>query len=403
MTLFTLQRQPPYSNHREKWVCRGRGTMIPWIVVFIHGALIQPEAPMFKDIPTLFRTNISGTDYEKRSQQTRLKPEVFAFQPTQGLGLQPVRITNAPKTDAELFGTFYRRINRVYYPQERIVGLYTFGWSGMLNHEKRIGESVRLLSELEPLVKRLRKKYPGLRIRIMSHSHGSNVALNLAVANGLRTQSVDFVIDELIMFGTPVICESEPCICSPIFKSIYHIYSRGDYVERIDIFSSRHIPQRLFSMSCPQCDLTPLIKQVELKVSIPGEHNPLSPRRSKHRIDRSPGHSELWNFGYGVQTYYRWYTPIYPLPYAVLSPAILHTVERSGIPGNEVIFEFRPDRGIAVMRKRGTFNKQSRYCISPYLLNITRRQANEWLKRIHQKRIHRTRQTPHNRAQTSSN
>ena len=58
---------------------------------------------------------------------------------------------------------------------------YAFGWSGDLSFQARHDEAARLHAELEELVSTYTKKYGHAPfIRIITHSHGGNVALNLA-------------------------------------------------------------------------------------------------------------------------------------------------------------------------------------------------------------------------------
>jgi predicted esterase len=108
--------------------------------------------------------------------------------------------------------------------------VYLFGWSGKLNP----GERKKAAHELHAALKSLRDKYIkqyGLcpPFMIITHSHGANVALNLA---GIEDN--DIVIDKLVLLAGPVQKETEPFVSSPLFKKVYSIHSHRDAFQVID-------------------------------------------------------------------------------------------------------------------------------------------------------------------------
>lgn len=353
---------------------------MPWVIIYIHGTMGLSDVVSLSDLPTLFHTNIQGSSYEQKMRLARFNTEPYSLQPTQELGLRPIALTNCPTSAAELFGKLYRNLHRTFFPNEGIVGMYTFGWSGMLNHQERYEAGRKLFTDLCLLHQSLSGHYKKLKIRIVAFSHGANVVWNMGAASAYRTAK-PFSLEEVILLGGPVQYETECCLNAPLFKNtkIYHIQSRADYIVRSDCFSSkRFLPKRFFSNSARQ-PLPKNIKQIELKITIPGEHNPLKPHRSRKRIDRSPGHSEFWNFGSKDSTYHRTYAPLYPIPIALMTPAIIKTINKSKLENNALIFELQPDKGVARIRARNAHKRKTVYCISPYLLALIRTEASDFL------------------------
>ncbi len=107
---------------------------------------------------------------------------------------------------------------------------YFFGWSGGILPKSREKAAYLLYQSIKHF------KCP---IRIIAHSHGGNVALNLAkVVKECR--DYNFKVDELILLACPVIALNEDHINSNIFKKIFSFYSTGDRTQTRD-------PQYLYS------------------------------------------------------------------------------------------------------------------------------------------------------------
>lgn len=123
--------------------------------------------------------------------------------------------------------------------QYQLDNFYFFGWSGKLSFTEREKASKNLFNailELTQKYEELHKKRP--EIRIIAHSHGGNVALNLAQFNELE----QLVIDELILLACPVQENTKHFINANCFKKIYAFYSRSDLLQVID-------PQGLYKKS----------------------------------------------------------------------------------------------------------------------------------------------------------
>lgn len=108
---------------------------------------------------------------------------------------------------------------------------YLFGWSGKLSFQKRKTAAKELYKALNTLVAEYTAQH-GTRpkIRIITHSHGGNVALNLAQC----ATNHDFAIDELVLLACPVQEQTKQLIKHPFFKTIYSFYSTRDILQVID-------------------------------------------------------------------------------------------------------------------------------------------------------------------------
>jgi hypothetical protein len=125
--------------------------------------------------------------------------------------------------------------------------MFLFGWSGNLGFQDREKAAQDLHKQLSPVIKAYTQKHGKLpRIRIITHSHGGNVALNLAKIN----DNPDFVVDELILLACPVQEATAGMIKDPIFKEVFVLYSSLDLIQIID-------PQGLYSHN----DTSPLLSK----------------------------------------------------------------------------------------------------------------------------------------------
>ncbi len=112
--------------------------------------------------------------------------------------------------------------------------LYLFGWSGTLNAQDRLQAAQKLQKALKVLV----SEYEGIHhakpfIRIIAHSHGGNVALNLAKID-TNKQLHHAIVDELILLACPVQKVTAPLIKSPLFAKVYSLHSHWDFLQIAD-------------------------------------------------------------------------------------------------------------------------------------------------------------------------
>ena len=109
---------------------------------------------------------------------------------------------------------------------------YVFGWSGKLNHTERQLAAKDLYHALKELVLRYQKEYcitP--QITLITHSHGGNVALNMAA---IIDKDCSVVINRLILLACPVQNYTMNLVKSPLFKRIYSIHSHTDMFQILD-------------------------------------------------------------------------------------------------------------------------------------------------------------------------
>jgi len=110
--------------------------------------------------------------------------------------------------------------------------LFLYGWSGALGFKERRDAAEILYKQIEQLTKAYtlqHNKQP--KIRIITHSHGGNVVLNMAKINkGTHA----FQVDELILLACPVQEKTAHLIKEPFFKEVFALYSSLDILQIID-------------------------------------------------------------------------------------------------------------------------------------------------------------------------
>ena len=118
---------------------------------------------------------------------------------------------------------------------------YFFGWSGHLSHKKRKIAAQNLHNALTKLIKTY-KKTNGVvpKLRLITHSHGGNVALYFSKINDLSANPI--TIHELILLACPVQQKTAKQIPSKTFERIYSLYSGLDMIQVLD-------PQGLHQLS----------------------------------------------------------------------------------------------------------------------------------------------------------
>ncbi len=109
---------------------------------------------------------------------------------------------------------------------------YIFGWSGKLDFGVREQAAEHLYRDLIAVLEQYQIRHnvkPS--VRIISHSHGGNVALNLA---RIPSKPEGFTVDELILLACPVQDKTASLIKDPAFKKIFCIYSQIDMCQILD-------------------------------------------------------------------------------------------------------------------------------------------------------------------------
>lgn len=115
---------------------------------------------------------------------------------------------------------------------------YAFGWSGKLGFDTRKKAGKRLAEQLAELIREYKTKYTKLPyVRIITFSHGGNVALQMAEFADVLPENFSV---ELILFGSPIQAITEKYVHHVCFEKVYNIFSQNDVVQRID-------PQNLYA------------------------------------------------------------------------------------------------------------------------------------------------------------
>lgn len=108
--------------------------------------------------------------------------------------------------------------------------LYLFGWSGKLRASIREQAAEALYHQLKQLIAQYEEQYKTRPfIRLITHSHGGTVALNLARVK--ESDPPPFYIDELIMLACPVQNNTKLYLEDDIFRRTYSLYSSLDMVQ----------------------------------------------------------------------------------------------------------------------------------------------------------------------------
>jgi len=110
---------------------------------------------------------------------------------------------------------------------------YLFGWSGKLSAADRKKAAQALYDNIIMVKNEYVQKYQREpAINLVCHSHGGNVALNLAKIARKRLDDA-FRIDKLILLACPVQDGTMHYVKDPLFKKIYAIHSSLDLVQII--------------------------------------------------------------------------------------------------------------------------------------------------------------------------
>jgi len=106
---------------------------------------------------------------------------------------------------------------------------YAFGWSGKLSEQVRKDASAALHHQLLSLRQYYKNKHGVTpKIRLITHSHGGNIALHLV---DMKTPTNSLEIEELILMACPVQEKTMHNIQDPMFKKTYALYSSMDMLQ----------------------------------------------------------------------------------------------------------------------------------------------------------------------------
>jgi len=156
---------------------------------------------------------------------TQFAPQEFIFSPP---GIRSVNEI----TDRYLIRKIAKKLSAIDPKRFQLENFYIFGWPGKLSFEARKQAAQELYNALNDLAKIYYEEH-GIRptFRIITHSHGGNVVLNLPK---IKDAENNLTISELILLACPVQEKTKDAIKSPLFKRIYSFFSRGELLQILD-------------------------------------------------------------------------------------------------------------------------------------------------------------------------
>lgn len=135
-------------------------------------------------------------------------------------GLRPMKMN----THAPMMGRIGRILHRADCEHFPIEHCYTFGWSGHLSFLTRRYEGRVLYQTLRNL---------DGDITLIGHSHGGNVALEVARA-AEAAGDTEFKIKRLVLLAVPSQVATNYLVASPVFEEVFSFYSHGDDTQQLD-------------------------------------------------------------------------------------------------------------------------------------------------------------------------
>lgn len=342
-----------------------------WMTVFVHGIMsIKPHISL-SNFARFMTDDVQNTVYSTTVELMRQDPIFFQNQAMQEIGLKAIDLAKIEKgyssgAMAMVYETMSQFADNTTATQKNYY--YTYGWSGLLSPKRRYIDAKLLYGELGQEVRNLQAQGINPKIRLVGYSHGGNVLLNLGRIAQEEPMLPSFNVDQLVLLGTPIQHETDYLVNAPIFKSVYHIYSHDDRIQKLDFFSfNRFFSGQVFK-SRKGFDLPDKLVQIQLKCSRnyrnqkravhPEKHKNIAVA-SKHKKLRnaSPGHSELWFFSW-TPANYRHYFPLNPLPTASLVPLIINEVEtlkaQHSLTTPTLLLDVRPNYSVILAKNKRT-------------------------------------------------
>lgn len=313
-----------------------------WLTIIVHGTVGFQANVSVETILRVKNDRIEGSSYEKNVAAIREHPYLFALQPIQKLGLQSIK--KSTLNVAYSFTHIFQQVQKTMGIREKN-HFYTFGWPGLVSDRLRIVEAKKLHCSILEKVNHFKRLGKNVKIRLIGYSHGATLLLNLG---DIITPGPDsYVIDETYLIGIPVTKITTAQIMNPAFKKIYNFYSKADKVQRLDVFSpGDFISHRDFKGCLPEG-----LTQIEIKFTAHLRRDACNclPPNMRGMINQSPGHIELWFFGWAPSGY-RKNLHMYPLPIAVFIPFLIAASQK--VRSKNIRIDMRPEQGKVVITSK---------------------------------------------------
>ncbi len=285
------------------------------IVIFIHGSLGSGCA--FFNPRQAWNDSFQDNAYYLRlMRHIRNHPSLEQDQALLGLGLHNIDADMLQRYHANmLLGAQTKRA--AYYvigsydhcarfcQTHNDTDYYTYGHLGLLSQKYRKQAAYQLYWALCDELKRYKNDYETLEIEIVAHSHGGNIAFNVAAAEQEFKQGLH--VQTLILWGTPIQHETAHYAFSDFFTHVINCYSDGDYIQGSDWISTHHRRSyKTFEQAGYTINASPVI---QMRVIVDND---------RRRI----GHANMWLMGKAANVSV--YLPT--LPVVVLTPVLLHKI-----------------------------------------------------------------------------
>lgn len=310
-----------------------------WVNVFVHGIISIKPTTTLANFFRFINDDFEDSPYSLTINNIRHNSFFYQNQTIQAPGLHTINIKNcAPGAAACIMARIFDKVTQLSSAYNDIPSLYyTYGWSAILSRSARLEDATTFLLQLNDEIDRLRAQGFNPIVRLIGYSHGGTVILKLALAKRLYGINPHFEVEQAYLLGTPIQSDTDYLITDPLFKKIYNIYSRGDRFQKMDFFSAgQFFSERKFTSHCHLPELPSKLTQVEIKLTRKPKGNGCcrsdctveccSGPWYKNRRNVSPGHSELWFFGW-TPMHYRKTFPFYPLPLVTFLPYIVDALD----------------------------------------------------------------------------
>ncbi len=323
-----------------------------WLNVFIHGAY-RPTIGLLSML-NVIRGNTDYTLYKTIQKQFRNCSFDHQTRLMSAQGLEWVDLektyhchTSIVQPVLKVYNLLASKLSYKNDHRDKKIHIhneyYTFGWDGILSHKARQCAASKLFEALKKEYSDYVKRTGFIpKIRLICHSHGGNVALNMGALSDFHdAYSQGFCVDELIMYGTPIQAETEALCFLPMFKKVFNMYSDNDRIQGFDWMSTK---TRKSSQRIHLSDdylKNPLNRVIQVKImvqriipaksdsgkkSIKESFSKLIPGGKSFFQQRyDPTHGDFWKLG----DWKRNRVPFDPLPMVAYTPLLLGVIDQS--------------------------------------------------------------------------